>query len=429
MPSYAGPPVASRPGEVTSTLRLLVYLVLAIVLIALDSRGGWLSQVRLQANLLIQPIWAVAGLPGRIGSQVRDNAATHAQLVEETRTLRNQLLVANARLTRLQTAALDNAQLRELLNVAERRGLDVQLAPILDIDLDPTRQRLLLDAGSRDGVLLGQAVIDAGGLMGQVIEVTPLHSTVLLLTDPDHAVPVSVARNGVRLIVYGRGDRLELRDIPLSAGVQVGDEIVTSGLGGRFPAGFPVGKVSELHPDDTHAFLVGELTPAAKLDRGRDVLLLRAGKPLRVVPGAGIGDSGVGIGNSNSNSNSNSNGNGNSNGVAAAAGAPVTATPRTSAGGVSNAATDTARPTAAAASGTGTSAPTQSAATPAAPGAQPSSAPASGRPASMPARRPASTASNGPNPDSRSSPPQGAASSQSPIPTPQSRPAPQETDQ
>ncbi|MBB3778078.1 rod shape-determining protein MreC [Xanthomonas campestris] len=297
MPSYAGPPVASRPGEVTSTLRLLVYLVLAIVLIALDSRGGWLSQVRLQANLLIQPIWAVAGLPGRIGSQVRDNAATHAQLVEETRDLRNQLLVANARLTRLQTAALDNAQLRELLNVAERRGLDVQLAPILDIDLDPTRQRLLLDAGSRDGVLMGQAVIDAGGLMGQVIEVTPLHSTVLLLTDPDHAVPVSVARNGVRLIVYGRGDRLELRDIPLSAGVQVGDEIVTSGLGGRFPAGFPVGKVSELHPDDTHAFLVGELTPAAKLDRGRDVLLLRAGKPLRVVPGIGNGESGIGSGN------------------------------------------------------------------------------------------------------------------------------------
>ncbi|MDM7553344.1 rod shape-determining protein MreC [Xanthomonas fragariae] len=297
MPSYAGPPVASRPGEVTSTLRLLVYLVLAIVLIALDSRGGWLSQVRMQANLLIQPIWAVAGLPGRIGSQVRDNAATHAQLVEETRSLRNQLLVANARLTRLQTAALDNAQLRELLNVAERRGLDVQLAPILDIDLDPTRQRLLLNAGSRDGVMLGQAVIDAGGLMGQVIEVTPLHSTVLLLTDPDHAVPVSVARNGVRLIVYGRGDRLELRDIPLSAGVQVGDDIVTSGLGGRFPAGFPVGKVSKLHPDDTHAFLVGELTPAAKLDRGRDVLLLRAGKPLRVVPG--IGNAGAGMGNGN----------------------------------------------------------------------------------------------------------------------------------
>ncbi|CAD7724885.1 hypothetical protein LMG31886_07730 [Xanthomonas hydrangeae] len=424
MPSYAGPPVASRPGEVTSTLRLLVYLVLAIVLIALDSRGSWLSQLRMQANLLIQPIWAVAGLPGRIGSQVRDNAATHAQLVEETRALRNQLLVANARLTRLQTAALDNAQLRELLNVAERRGLDVQLAPILDIDLDPTRQRLLLDAGSRDGVLMGQAVIDAGGLMGQVIEVTPLHSTVLLLTDPDHAVPVSVARNGVRLIVYGRGDRLELRDIPLSAGVQVGDEIVTSGLGGRFPAGFPVGKVSELHPDDTHAFLVGELTPAAKLDRGRDVLLLRAGKPLRVVPGAGSGESGDGI--------RNGNGNGNSVEAAAAsapASAPVTATPRTPAGGVSNTAIDPARPTAEAASGTGTAPRAGSASTPAAPGAQPARAPASSRPASRPAGVPASNASNAPISDSRPAPPQGAASNQSPIPNPQSRPSPQETDQ
>ncbi|MEA9588767.1 rod shape-determining protein MreC [Xanthomonas sp. WHRI 10064A] len=448
MPSYAGPPVASRPGEVTSTLRLLVYLVLAITLIALDSRGSWLSQVRMQANLLIQPIWAVAGLPGRIGSQVRDNAATHAQLVEETRDLRNQLLVANARLTRLQTAALDNAQLRELLNVAERRGLDVQLAPILDIDLDPTRQRLLLDAGSRDGVLMGQAVIDAGGLMGQVIEVTPLHSTVLLLTDPDHAVPVSVARNGVRLIVYGRGDRLELRDIPLSAGVQVGDEIVTSGLGGRFPAGFPVGKVSELHPDDTHAFLVGELTPAAKLDRGRDVLLLRAGKPLRVVPGMGNGESGMG------------NGNVNGNGVAAPAAATVTAPPRTPASGVSDAAMDTARPTAGAASGTGTGTGTaqgtQSASTPAAPGTQPSSAPASGRPASTPARTTASNASNIPMPDSRPAspqglraagtrngngtqspagrandapPPQGTAPADSRLPTPDSRASPPETDQ
>lgn len=276
MPPYAGPPVASRLGDSSSALRLLAYLALAITLIVLDDRGGWLARVRSQAGLLVQPVWALAGLPGRLGSTVKDNAASHGQLVAENRELRNQLLLANARLTRLQTAALDNAQLRELLNAAERNGLDVQLAPILDIDLDPVRQRLVLAAGSRDGVHVGQAVIDAGGLMGQVIEVTPLHSTVLLLTDPDHAVPVTVARNGVRLIVYGRGDRLELRDIPLSAGVEVGDEIVTSGLGGRFPAGFPVGRILKLRPDDTHAFLVGELEPAAKLDRGRDVLLLRS---------------------------------------------------------------------------------------------------------------------------------------------------------
>ncbi len=284
MPPYAGPPVASRQGDASSTLRLLAYLALAITLIVLDDQGGWMSRLRAQANVLVQPIWALAGVPGRVGASVKDNAASHNQLVTENRELRNQLLIANARLTRLQTAALDNAQLRELLNVAERNGLDVQLAPILDIDLDPVKQRLVLDSGSRDGVHVGQAVIDAGGLMGQVIAVTPAHSTVLLLTDPDHAVPVAVARNGVRLIVYGRGDRLELRDIPLSAGVEVGDEIVTSGLGGRFPAGFPVGKILKLRPDDTHAFLVGELEPAAKLDRGRNVLLLRSVPALPQLP-------------------------------------------------------------------------------------------------------------------------------------------------
>ena len=291
MPSYAGPPVTARPGEVASTLRLLGYLALAIALIIFDHRGGWLTQVRSHAELATQPFWWLAGLPGRLGTRMQDDAATRTRLTDENRNLRNELLIANARLTRLQTATIDNAQLRALLGVAESRGLDVQLAPILNIDLDPTRQRLVLDAGSRDGVLLGQAVIDSGGLMGQIIETTPSHATVLLLTDPDHAVPVVVARNGVRLIVYGRGDHLELSDVPMNTDVKVGDVIVTSGLGGRFPAGFPVGTVTALKPDDSRAFLIGELKPAAQLDRGRDVLLLRSAPASIVVPAMpGIGN-------------------------------------------------------------------------------------------------------------------------------------------
>ncbi|MGS1076824.1 rod shape-determining protein MreC [Pseudoxanthomonas beigongshangi] len=288
MPPYAGPPIASRPGEVASTLRLLGYLALAIALIVLDHRGGWLSQARAQVGVVTQPLWWLAGLPGRVGTRVKDDAVTRTRLMEENRELRNELLVANARLTRLSTAAADNMQLRALLGVAESRGLDVQLAPILDIDLDPTRQRLVLDAGSGDGVRVGQPVIDAGGLMGQIIQVTPAHAIVLLLTDPDHAVPVVVASSGVRLIAYGRGrsDLLELADIPLNSGVKVGDVVVTSGLGGRFPAGFPVGTITALRPDDSHAFLVGNLRPAAQLDRGRDVLLLRSAPPLRLpLPG------------------------------------------------------------------------------------------------------------------------------------------------
>ena len=276
MSSYAGPPAAFRPGD-GGVLRLVVYLALALALIFFDHQAGWLRTLRTSLGLATQPVYALVGLPGQVGRHLRDSAQTHGELVRENRELRNQLLIANARLVRLGSAVADNAQLRHLLGVAERGGLDVQLAPILDIDLDPTQQRLVLAAGSRQGVHLGQAVIDAGGLLGQVVEVTPMHSTVLLLTDPDHAVPVMVARNGVRLIAYGRGDRLELHDVPMNRDVQVGDALVTSGLGGRFPPGFPVATITALKPDESQAFLVGELAPAAQLDRGRDVLLLRGG--------------------------------------------------------------------------------------------------------------------------------------------------------
>ena len=291
--SYAGSPSAARPGETAGTLRLLAYLALAIVLLVLDHRGGWMATAREYAARLAQPMWSLAGLPGRVGGALQDGFAARGTLIAENRRLRNEVLVANARLTRLRNAAVDNAQLRELLGVSERRGLDVQLVPVLDVDLEPSRQRLLLSAGSRQGVQRGQAVIDAGGLLGQVVAVTPGTATVLLLTDPDHAVPVMVARNGVRLIVYGRGDRLELRDVPLNRDVQVGDALVTSGLGGRFPPGFPVATIAGLHPDESQAFLVGELDPAAQLDRGRDVLLLRPGAVPDLPPPVQPGDGGA----------------------------------------------------------------------------------------------------------------------------------------
>ena len=276
MSNYAGPS-ATRSGDVAGTLRLLAYLVLSAVLILLDHRGDWLAQLRGHASVAMQPVWWLAGLPSRLGEGLRDDAATRARLAEENRQLRNELLLGAARQARLQVEAEENARLRGLLGAAERGGLDVQLAPILDVDLDPTRQRLMLNAGTRAGVRRGQAVIDAGGLVGQVIEATPTTAVVLLLTDPDHAVPVAVARTGVRLIAYGTGrsDLLELRNVPLSSDVRAGDVLITSGLGGRFPPGFPVGTIAALRPDDSRAFLVGDVRAAARLDRGRDVLLLR----------------------------------------------------------------------------------------------------------------------------------------------------------
>jgi len=276
VPPYAGPSVP-RYGDAAGTLRLLGWLALAITLIVLDHRGGWLSRMRAQAALAVQPLWRLAALPSEVGAELRSGVATRAQLQRDNEVLRNALLISGARIARLQTAASDNVRLTGMLGAVRREGFDVQLVPIIDVDLDPTHQRLVLDAGSRDGVRMGQSAVDAGGLLGQVVAVTPSTSTLLLLTDPDHAVPVLVQRNGIRLVAYGTGrsDRIELANVPISGDVRVGDRVVTSGLGGRFPPGFPVGTVSELRPDESRAFLVGELKPAAQLDRGRDVLLLR----------------------------------------------------------------------------------------------------------------------------------------------------------
>ncbi len=290
MPAYAGPS-AARPGEVAGVLRLLTYLVLAVVLMVLDHRGKWLQAVRSQAEVVVQPLWWLAGLPSRLGAGLREDAAARSQLARDNHVLRNALLISGARNARLQTAVAENLRLRGFLGSAQRGRLDVQLAAILDIDLDPTRQRLVLDAGSASGVRVGQAVIDVGGLMGQVIATTPATSTVLLISDPDHAVPVVVARSGVRLVVYGSGrsDLLRATDVPLSADVRPGDVLLTSGLGARFPPGFAVGALGVLVPDDSRAFLEADVTPAAQLDRGRDVLLLRGYKPVPAVAAAPAG--------------------------------------------------------------------------------------------------------------------------------------------
>ena len=292
MSTFANP-AAQRPGDVAGTLRLLAFLALSVVLIVLDHRGGWLDHARATAGVAVQPLWQLAGLPSRLGQTVREDAVTRSLLAEDNRRLRNDLLVIGARQARLQVEADENARLRGLLGAATRHGLDVQLAPLLDVDLDPSRQRLMLNAGSDDGVRQGQSVIDAGGLLGQIIAVTPGTATVLLLTDLDHAVPVSVSRSGVRLVAYGigRSDRLEVRNIPVSSDVKAGDVVVTSGLGGRFPPGFPVGTLIDLRPDDSHAFLVGDLAPSAQPDRGRDVLLLRE-RPRTPLPAAPAGSDG-----------------------------------------------------------------------------------------------------------------------------------------
>lgn len=274
--AYPGTPAPRLTEGAGGTLPLLAYLALATVLMVADQRGGFASQARQHLSTLAEPVWWLASSPGRLAEGAHDLVTTRSRLLADNERLTRELQVNASRLHRLAAVAEENQRLRELLGGTRGYRLDAKLAGIIDVDLDPSRQRILLDAGSDDGVRVGQAMIDAGGVLGQVIEVTPRRATALLLTDPEHAVPVQVARSGLRTIAFGTGrtDMLRLPNIPQSADIRVGDRLVTSGIGGRFPAGFPVGTIEQLHPDDTRLFVVAQARPAARLDRGLEVLLV-----------------------------------------------------------------------------------------------------------------------------------------------------------
>lgn len=260
-----------------STLRLIAYLALAATLMVVDHRAGYLEDMRRLTGVLVEPVYRIAALPADVARATRTAVVSQDTLAKENRELRDALLLAQARLNRLDALVAQNARLKDLLDAQTSLGLSVQLARLIDVDLDPFRPRVVLNVGANQGVTVGQPVIDAHGIMGQVIEVLGNTSVVMLITDPTHAIPVMVERSGLRTIAYGTGaiDRLELPNIPISADVQVGDRLVTSGLGGRFPAGFPVGEILSISTDSSSLFAAAQARPAAALDRSGDVLLLR----------------------------------------------------------------------------------------------------------------------------------------------------------
>jgi rod shape-determining protein MreC len=261
----------------SSTLRLVFFLMLGGVLMAADRRGHYLQQLRAVSHLVVEPLYRVAALPADAARSVRQAIADREALRAENTELKQMLLITQARLNRMGAVSEQNLRLQSLLEVQRSLGLGVQLAHLIDVDLDPFRHRVVLNVGSSEGVKVGQAVLDATGVMGQVIEVLPHTSKVMLITDPQHAIPVTVERTGLRTIVLGSGavDRLDLPNIPVSADIAVGDKLLTSGLGGGFPGGFPVGEIVKLSPDKSGMFAVAALKPAAALDRSGEVLLLR----------------------------------------------------------------------------------------------------------------------------------------------------------
>jgi rod shape-determining protein MreC len=264
-------------ANMAGTLRLIVYLAIASVLMVLDHRGHWLGKVRYGAAVVIEPVYHLAGLPASGLRAARVAFADRKKLTEQNKQLRVDLLLANARLNHMAAVSRQNERLKKLLDTRHQLGMSVQLARVIDIDMGAFSHRLMLNVGARQDVKVGQVVIDAHGIMGQVIQVLPTTCTVMLITDPDHAIPVTDTRTGMRTVAHGShtSGQLILRTIPVSADVRVGDHLVSSGLGGRFPPGFPVATVTHVEPQLSGMFLVARAQPTADLDRSDEVLLLR----------------------------------------------------------------------------------------------------------------------------------------------------------
>jgi rod shape-determining protein MreC len=263
-------------ADAANTLRLIGYLAVAIALMVADHRGAYLTRLRYSLSAVVEPMYRLAALPAQVARESRLALADRERLTEANNKLSQDLLLAQAQLNRLTEVREQNQRLQELLAVQRSLNLDVQLARIVDVDTDPFRHRLVIGAGTNQSVRVGEAVLDAHGVMGQIVETLPNTSTVMLITDASHALPVAVERTGMRAIA--RGDKeagmLSLPNIPISADLKVGDRLLTSGLGGHFPAGFPVGTVRTIGNDASGMFAVATVTPSALLDRSGEVLVL-----------------------------------------------------------------------------------------------------------------------------------------------------------
>jgi rod shape-determining protein MreC len=262
-------------------LRLILLMLLAVALMVLDQRGSYLDQTRRLLTAGVYPVIAAVDAPFAAFASLRENLAFRRELVARNRELNEALLLQSARLQRLSALEAENARLRALLDSTANLPDRVLIAELLQVDMDPLRHRVVLNKGGRDGVYVGQALIDADGVIGQVTREHILTSEALLITDPDHAVPVEVVRNGLRTIAMGTGelDRLSLPFLTRNADIEPGDLLVTSGLGGSFPAGYPVGVIRRIDDSSGDAFREVEAEPAARLDRVREVLLVFDVKP------------------------------------------------------------------------------------------------------------------------------------------------------
>jgi rod shape-determining protein MreC len=255
---------------------LLAAVILSLILLVLDHRFHHLQQLRSALAFLTYPLLYLADLPFTTSRWFNETTSSRQTLLEQNRILRGENLRLRAELQKYESLQSENMRLRDLVDSSFKVGDRVLVAELSSVDLDPYKQQVIINKGSVSGAFEGQPVLDAHAVMGQVTSVTPFSSTVLLITDSSHALPVQVLRNGLRTIALGTGriDQLKLPYLPTNSDIVEGDLLVTSGLGGKFPPGYPVAEVTRIDrsPDAPFSYVVAQ--PRAHLDRSREVLLV-----------------------------------------------------------------------------------------------------------------------------------------------------------
>jgi rod shape-determining protein MreC len=250
--------------------------MLSIALMVMDKRSENFASVRAALSLPLAPFQYMVSLPTTIIDNIKSALSSHDDLVKENLRLKTDQLLLQAKLQRLIALESENNYLKALLKSSQQVKGKTLIAELLAVDTEPFVKQVVLNKGTRDGVYVGQPVLDANGVMGQVIEVGPITSRVLLINDPHSGISVQNVRNGMRASAMGDSysGKLRLFYVPKTADIKVNDIFITSGLSAQYPEGYPVGKVVTVNKDPAHQFATIYLQPSAHLDSSRQVLLV-----------------------------------------------------------------------------------------------------------------------------------------------------------
>jgi len=260
----------------SANIRLVLFSILSISLMFVDQHKNYLVLVRSSISTVVYPLQYVVNLPFQAIEWASVSLVTRKTLMEDNERLKKDHLLISSKLQRYQVLEAENQRLRQLLESSFRLNDKVLVAELIEVHLQPFRRQVVINKGQREGAYNGQPVVDATGIMGQIIHVGRFSSTVLLITDPNHALPVQLNRNGLRAIAVGNGheDKLTLVHLPNNADIKVGDLIISSGLGRRFPSGYPVGEIEKITLDPSESFAKVIIKPTAQLTKSREVLMV-----------------------------------------------------------------------------------------------------------------------------------------------------------